>query len=114
MRSGKIATDHFFFCTRCGCKGIPVCREKRHLKEAGHLKVLYCLNCNVETNHVECIPGSKYSVADFRLEYQSDNFTENGVRKMSISELRKIYGQMFQQYNEEFSKDEKTSCQICS
>ena len=42
-----------FYCTQCGKKGIPVYRKKGQERKAGHLKKLYCLYCNMETNHVE-------------------------------------------------------------
>lgn len=72
--------NHHFFCTICGKEGIPVNRQEYRLREPGHLKKLYCLNCKREVNHAECIEGSKYDQTTFRLEFESGNFDSGGIR----------------------------------
>lgn len=74
-----------FYCTCCGKEGIPIQRKKGKERGAGHLKKLYCLNCNREWNHVEIIENStKYTIADFYNEYQNNGFDEQGNRRSDI------------------------------
>ena len=75
MRSNTIMSE--FFCTQCGCKGIPVWR-------------LFCLKCNKETNHIEIKPDNSYTYLDFKIEYEYGNFTEEGNRVRSYGELRSL------------------------
>ena len=77
-----------FYCTRCGRLGIPIARKAGHGREAGHLKVLYCLYCKANVNHVECKPFSHYSKEDFYIEFLNGNFNEDGTRKMTYGELK--------------------------
>ena len=86
----KLIIDHEFYCTKCGEKGLPVVRIKGSEREAGHLKKLFCLNCNMETNHVECVPYSKYDKTDFWTEYYNGNFDTEGNRIRPYSELRRM------------------------
>lgn len=72
--------EHDFYCVNCGRKGIPIMRREGGLREAGHLKKLYCLYCQKEINHVECIPFSKYTYEDFKFEFENGNFDEEGNR----------------------------------
>ena len=79
-----------FYCTQCGNKGVPIWRRAGAEREAGHLKRLFCLNCNKETNHVECRQGNaKYTYEDFLIEFEHNNFDTDGNRVMSYGELRK-------------------------
>ena len=57
-----------FYCTECGRKGIPIIRIAGKEREAGHLKKLYCLYCQKETNHAEIRPFGKYNKEDFKKE----------------------------------------------
>lgn len=70
-----------FYCTRCGNKGIPVFRIVGQEREPGHLKKLFCLNCQDEINMVEVRSVGKYNLEDFWIEYEYGNFDENGNRK---------------------------------
>lgn len=74
---------HFsdFYCTQCGNKGIPIVRKAGQQRETGHLKKLYCLHCQKETNHVEIRYPSKYTLDDFWIEFTHNNFTKEGTRK---------------------------------
>ena len=85
---GKFITDNLYYCTQCGLRGMPIVRMKGKEREAGHLKKLWCLNCQKETNHVECRPFSNYGYQDFMFEFENGNFDENGLRKMTIGELK--------------------------
>lgn len=56
------------------------------MREIGHLKRLYCLYCDKEINHVECIEGGKYDPDMFKLEYESGNFDSSGNRVMPLKQ----------------------------
>lgn len=77
-----------FYCTKCGQKGLPVWRKKGKMREAGHLKKLFCFNCNEEVNHVEIKPFTKYDYNDFLLEFENGNFTEEGNRVLPYGLFR--------------------------
>lgn len=77
-----------FYCSLCGTKGIPIPRRKGAAREAGHLKKLFCICCNKETNHVECRSGTKYDYSDFIIEYEYGNFSEEGNRIRTYGELK--------------------------
>ena len=84
---GFILTNEFY-CTQCGEKGIPVARRTGSERKAGHLKKLYCLKCQAETNHVECKPYSHYTHEDFLLEFNNNNFDKKGQRRQKYGSLR--------------------------
>ena len=83
--------DHDFYCTCCGRKGIPVSRDKRRVRERGHLKKLFCLTCNKEVNHVEVIENSKYDKKKFSDEFKSGNFDSQGKRVIPLTEWEFLY-----------------------
>lgn len=90
----NVILGHEFYCVCCGNKGIPIPRRKGAEREPGHLKKLFCLTCQTETNHVECIPNSRYTYEDFLLEREYDNFTEDGIRKIPYNQLKgRIYNE---------------------
>ena len=68
-----------FFCTQCGNEGLPLMRPKGKIREAGHLKKLYCVHCKQEVNHVEIRDGGDYTKEDFMREYSLGRF-KDGVR----------------------------------
>ena len=70
-----------FYCTQCGSKGLPVVRTGRKTREPGHLKKLFCLQCGVQTNHVEVRPFGQYDYEDFQIEFIHGNFNKEGQRK---------------------------------
>lgn len=77
------------YCTQCGRKNIPVPRNKGREREIGHLKKMYCIYCKRKTNMVEIRGfGSGYTVDDFELEFNLHNFTEEGTRKLTLSEFK--------------------------
>ena len=69
-----------FYCTICGNKGIPIFRTVGQEREPGHLKKLFCLYCQKETNMAEIRSIGKYSLNDFWIEYEYGNFTKEGER----------------------------------
>lgn len=50
---GRHFTISDFYCVECGNKGIPIGRRQDQQRERDHLKKIYCLHCQEETNHVE-------------------------------------------------------------
>ena len=90
-----------FYCVYCGNKGIPVMRQKGSQREKGHLKKLFCLTCQKETNHVEIRPFGQYNLEDFYLEYDNENFDEQGNRKMTYGQLREKLNKEGKLYYEE-------------
>lgn len=79
MPNRRISTTSDFYCVRCGKKGIPIARKIGSQREAGHLKKLYCLYCQEQTNHAEVRPFGAYKYEDFKLEYDLGRFV-NDVR----------------------------------
>lgn len=75
-----------FYCTQCGNKGIPILRTKKE-REPGHLKKLFCLYCQKETNMVEIKQNGKYTLEDFLKEYQNGNFDSEGLRKVPYKQF---------------------------
>lgn len=75
-----------FYCTQCGFKGIPIWRKENKKREQGHLKRIFCLKCQKETNHVEI--KDSYTYNDFLFEFTNHNFDINGNRIKTIGELR--------------------------
>ena len=57
-------------------------------REPGHLKRMYCVHCQKETNMVEIRPyGKKYTLEWFNLEYNMGNF-KDGQRVISLSDFK--------------------------
>lgn len=42
-----------FYCCNCATKGMPIARKLSKQKEVEHYKVIYCLVCKQELNHIE-------------------------------------------------------------
>lgn len=84
MKNTKKIKISDFYCTQCGNKGFPIIRMPGQGRESGHLKKLFCIYCNKECNMVEISNNNyKYTLDDFLIEYNNNNFTEEGVRKMA-------------------------------
>lgn len=77
-----------FYCTSCGKKGIPIIRKSGSMRKGGHLKKLYCLNCKIQTNHVEVKPFTEYDFDKFKIEYEYGNFDDEGNRLLTMGELK--------------------------
>jgi hypothetical protein len=45
-------TQRDLYCTECGTR-FTIYRRKDRLKEAGHIKHLYCYVCKARTKHIE-------------------------------------------------------------
>ena len=68
-----------FYCTVCGCKGIPIPRKASKQRKKGHLKKLFCLSCKEETNHVEVRPFD-YPHEDFLIDLAAGKFKEEETK----------------------------------
>lgn len=88
MSKRDFSLDSEFYCTLCGNKGIPIVRKRGSKREAGHLKKLFCLICQMETNHAEVQEWTHYSYKDFKFEFDNGNFSEEGLRILSYGEFR--------------------------
>lgn len=73
------------YCTKCGKKGIDIHRRAGQEREAGHLKKLFCIYCQEETNHAEIRPFGSYRVEDFEEEFRLGRFVNQ--QKIPVSEL---------------------------
>lgn len=86
MSKTKRVSTSEFYCTYCGKKGIPIARLSSQQREPGHLKKLFCLYCQKETNHVEIkAKGQRYTVDDFQKEFLMGRYVEG--KKIPVSEL---------------------------
>ena len=74
-----------FYCVECGKKGIPIARKLGAQREAGHLKSLWCVYCQKQTNHAEIRPFGTYTVENFKEEFELGRFV-NG-HKYPIADL---------------------------
>lgn len=78
------------YCCNCGKEGLPICRKKSHSREDGHLKKLYCVYCGKLWNHAEIKPSSdNYTLEDFKLEMQYENFDNEGNRKEPFNTFKR-------------------------
>lgn len=85
MSKNKETVKSEFYCTECGNKGIPIARRIGQQRKSGHLKKIFCLHCQKETNHVEIRPYGGYRYEDFLEEFELGRFV-NG-EKTPINEL---------------------------
>lgn len=76
MNMSYTTTQSKFFCVYCGNEGIPIRRKKGQYRQGGHLKKLYCLNCQKETNHAEVREIGGYTKEDFDLEFKLGRFVD--------------------------------------
>lgn len=75
-----------FYCVVCSNRGLAIPRKKGAQREAGHLKKLYCIYCQRETNHAEIkAVGSSYTKQDFDLEFETGRFVNE--QKIPIKDL---------------------------
>jgi len=74
-RSKKFSISDMY-CVECGQKNIPIPRKVGKERERGHLKKLYCVHCNKETNHCEIKSSGKYTLADFKEEFELGRFVD--------------------------------------
>lgn len=74
-----------FYCTECGKQGVSLPRCTGERRKGGHLKKLYCLHCQKETNFVEITAKGFYDYETFLIEFNSGNFV-NGKRKYTIKQ----------------------------
>ena len=74
-----------FYCINCGNRGIDLMRRQSKQHKAGHMKKLYCLNCQIFCNHYEC--HNLEDVNKFKNKFEKGEFIE--LAKESIEECKK-------------------------
>ena len=82
--------EHQFYCLNCGKKGIPIQRRVGHQHGAGHRKTLYCINCQLEVNHIEC--RNSFEVQEFKENFLKGAYkdeAENSISYVRMSRLGK-------------------------
>ena len=85
MPRNKNVIKSDFYCTKCGKRGIPIARKAGQQRELGHLKKLFCLYCQEETNHAEVRPFGRYRYENFLEEFELGRYI-NG-NKIPIADL---------------------------
>jgi hypothetical protein len=80
-----VGTISEMYCTQCGNRGIDIPRRPGQQREAGHLKKLFCLRCQKETNHAEVRPFGAYDREDFEEEFRLGRFVDG--QKIPIADL---------------------------
>ena len=107
MSKNKLSITSEFYCTECGNKGIPIARKAGQHKEPGHLKKLYCLHCQKETNHAEIRPYGSYNLEDFEEEFRLGRFFEGSkihvMNLMSCSKSDCMYNKHGKCWNSNYS-----------
>lgn len=83
------AAESRMFCTICGKENFSIWRQSGKARSAGHLKKLWCYNCQKETNCCEVKEFTYYDYNDFLKEFNGNNFDEEGRRKKPYSEFLK-------------------------
>lgn len=77
-----------FYCTHCGKENYSIIRRNGRSRESGHLKKLWCFNCQAEHNCVEVKEFTHYSKQDFDFEFENGNFSKAGDRILPYGEFR--------------------------
>ena len=87
MKMDYASTPSRFFCTNCGKESVPIMRRKSHMREAGHLKKLYCINCRKEINHFEVRDIDTDGIEQFKKEFILGRFIDG-----NRTEINKLMG----------------------
>lgn len=77
-RNKKVISD--FYCINCGKMVIPVWRKKAHLREPGHRKALYCVNCKQIVNHIEIRTGEE--AVKFHNDFAAGKYREEAKKSI--------------------------------
>ena len=105
-RKGKY---YKYRCTKCGKEGLPVHRKKGQERKGGHLKKLYCIYCNEETNHAEIKENDNYTYETFREEFEAGRFVEGNRYEinelLSCTKIDCPYNKNGKCWNSDFSND---------
>lgn len=90
-------TTSSFYCTQCGNKTIPIMRNNGREREPGHLKILWCINCDKRVNSVEIKEyGSQYTLEDFYNEFNLGNFDAKGQRILPLKDFKSLKNLLYQ------------------
>lgn len=70
----NVVVFHDFYCIKCGNRSYTLPRQRSHLHEKFHRKVLYCPQCHMEINHVECF--NEQDAYDFRTNFENGAYQQ--------------------------------------
>jgi hypothetical protein len=54
-------------------------RNRGKQRAPGHLKNLFCCNCQCQRNHVEIRPNCRYTKEDFDLEFELGRYVDGNI-----------------------------------
>lgn len=74
MGRDKVLVFHSFYCMNCGNKVLDIPRNRGYLKGRQHCKRLFCFNCQVECNCVECYDDE--DVFNFKEDFEEGKYKE--------------------------------------
>ena len=112
MPKNKEISKSEFYCTYCAHRGIPIARRVNQQREPGHLKKLFCLHCQKETNHAEIRPFGKYTLEDFLEEYELGRFIDG--KRVAVADLTscKHTNCAFNKHGKCWNADKTYECEV--
>lgn len=75
---------HDFYCMKCGNRNYSLYRPRSRLHERFHRKTLYCPNCKIELNHIECSDDEE--AFDFKIAFEEGAFIEEAEESIKFIE----------------------------
>lgn len=79
---GYPTEQHDFYCINCGKKGMPLARKLGKQKGKWHRKKLFCLNCKMDINHIEC--RNQAEVDQFKQWFAEGKFIEEAKESINF------------------------------
>ena len=72
---------HSFWCLNCGQQTTPIMRKTGYLKEKFHRKKLFCINCGVEVNCIECRNDNE--IWEFKRNFEEGVYKDEAKESLS-------------------------------
>ena len=76
-----------FYCINCGKQGIPIWRKRSRIREQGHRKALYCVNCKTRINHIEV--RTEEEKRQFIEDFTAGRYAEEAERSIEFEQAVK-------------------------
>lgn len=83
-RSNRNFMINDFYCMACGTKGLSLPRKAGKEHEIFHRKRLYCPNCRMEVNHIECRNDDE--AYEFKIAFELGEFVEEANESIAYIE----------------------------